>query len=324
MVDAGPRQAPQHGGEVLQRGGVRVELGVPPGEVVHPPGEPLDAGRVRVGAAAEGEAHRPHPGPVELAHLLVRDGGRQLGHADESGAELRQRRAQPLLGVALEGAADHGPARHAQFPDPAPVVPDREGRRQVPLVGYQREPRVDHVQVGVDHAVILPETVGRCAGAGRSGGATGVAPTLVASAHIHCMPVTTTVLTPDHVLQAAEEALDRARRSYARKLLRLVAAELARRHPDAVRLDVLGHDGDQEFFVDALRDAAGDYVWGDPGRVVVVRETADDELGGTVTVAARDVRELVGRALDAYAGPLERLLHHDEQSDTYWLDLTAP
>jgi hypothetical protein len=138
------------------------------------------------------------------------------------------------------------------------------------------------------------------------------------------MPVTTTVLTPDHVLQAAEEALDRARRSYARKLLRLVAAELARRHPDAVRLDVLGHDGDQEFFVDALRDAAGDYVWGDPGRVVVVRETADDELGGTVTVAARDVRELVGRALDAYDGPLERLLHHDEQSDTYWLDLTAP
>lgn len=136
--------------------------------------------------------------------------------------------------------------------------------------------------------------------------------------------MTTTARTPDHVLQAAEEALDRARRSYARKLLRLVAAELTLRHPDAARLDVLTRDGDQEFFVDALRDADGEFVWGDPGRVVVVRETADDELGGTVTVAARDVRELVGRALDAYDGPLEGLLRHDEEHDTYWLDLARP
>lgn len=136
--------------------------------------------------------------------------------------------------------------------------------------------------------------------------------------------MTTTAPTPDHVLQAAEEALDRARRSYARKLLRLVAAELIHRHPDAARLDVLTRDGDREFFVDALRDADGEYVWGDPGRVVVVRETADDELGGTVTVAARDVRELVGRALDAYDGPLETLLRHDEESGAYWLDLVRP
>ncbi len=136
--------------------------------------------------------------------------------------------------------------------------------------------------------------------------------------------MTTTARTPAHELQTAEEALDRARRSYARKLLRLVAAELTRRHPDAARLDVLTRDGDEEFFVDALRDADGEYVWGDPGRVVVVRETADDELGGTVTVAARDVRELVGRALDAYDGPLETLLRHDPERDTFWLDLARP
>lgn len=136
--------------------------------------------------------------------------------------------------------------------------------------------------------------------------------------------MTTTARTPDRMLQAAEEALHRARRSYARNLLRLVAAELTRRHPDAARLDVLTRDGDQEFFLDALRDADGEYVWGDPGRVVVVRETADDELGGTVTVAARDVRELVGRALDAYDGPLDRLLRHDAERDTYWLDLARP
>ncbi|MFF0903116.1 UNVERIFIED_CONTAM: hypothetical protein RF653_05525 [Kocuria sp. CPCC 205316] len=136
--------------------------------------------------------------------------------------------------------------------------------------------------------------------------------------------MTTPARTPAHELQTAEEALDRARRSYARKLLRLVAAELTRRHPDAARLDVLTRDGDEEFFVDALRDADGEYVWGDPGRVVVVRETADDELGGTVTVAARDVRELVSRALDAYDGPLETLLHHDQKHDTFWLDLARP
>ena len=121
--------------------------------------------------------------------------------------------------------------------------------------------------------------------------------------------MTTTSLTPDEMLQAAEEALHRAQRSYARKLLGMVAAELIRRHPEAARLDVLAPGGDE-------------YVWGDPGRVVVVRETAEDELGGTVTVATRDVRELVGRALDAYVGPLERLLRLDEQRGTYWLDLT--
>ncbi|MEX5294728.1 hypothetical protein QYM41_05525 [Kocuria sp. CPCC 205268] len=136
--------------------------------------------------------------------------------------------------------------------------------------------------------------------------------------------MTTTARTPDSMLQAAEEALHRARRSYARSLLRLVAAELLRRHPDAVRLDVLTREGDREFFVDALRDADDQFLWGDPGRVVVVRETADDDLGGTVTVAARDVRELVGRALDAYDGPLERLLRHDAERGTYWLDLARP
>ena len=134
--------------------------------------------------------------------------------------------------------------------------------------------------------------------------------------------MTTTSLTPDEMLQAAEEALHRAQRSYARKLLGMVAAELIRRHPEAARLDVIAPGGDHGFFVDVLRDGDDEYVWGDPGRVVVVRETAEDELGGTVTVATRDVRELVGRALDAYVGPLERLLRLDEQRGTYWLDLT--
>ena len=134
--------------------------------------------------------------------------------------------------------------------------------------------------------------------------------------------MTTTSLTPDEMLQAAEEALHRAQRSYARKLLGMVAAELIRRHPEAARPDVPAPGGDHGFFVDVLRDGDDEYVWGDPGRVVVVRETAEDELGGTVTVATRDVRELVGRALDAYVGPLERLLRLDEQRGTYWLDLT--
>ena len=135
--------------------------------------------------------------------------------------------------------------------------------------------------------------------------------------------MSTTTLTPEETLRAAEDALERARRTYARKLLRLVAEELTRRHPEAVRLDVFADTGAEEltYALDVLRDADGEPSWVDPGRVVVVRETADDDLGGTVTVATRDVRELVVRAFEVYEGPVVKLLRHDTERDVYWLDL---
>jgi hypothetical protein len=135
--------------------------------------------------------------------------------------------------------------------------------------------------------------------------------------------MSTTTLTPEETLRAAEDALERARRSYARKLLRLVAEELTRRHPEAARLDVFADTGAEEltYALDVLRDADGEPSWVDPGRVVVVRETADDALGGTVTVATRDVRELVVRAFEVYEGPVVKLLRHDTERDVYWLDL---
>ncbi|MGX5360197.1 hypothetical protein [Kocuria sp. KH4] len=135
--------------------------------------------------------------------------------------------------------------------------------------------------------------------------------------------MSTTTLTPEETLRAAEDALERARRSYARKLLRLVAEELTRRHPEAARLDVFADTGAEEltYALDVLRDADDEPSWVDPGRVVVVRETADDALGGTVTVATRDVRELVVRAFEVYEGPVVKLLRHDTERDVYWLDL---
>ncbi len=137
------------------------------------------------------------------------------------------------------------------------------------------------------------------------------------------MPMNATVLTPEKTLQAAEDALERAQRTYARKLLRLVAEALTHRHPEAVRLDVFADTGGEEldYVLDVLRDADGEPSWVAPGRVVVVRETADDALGGTVTVATRDVRELVLRAFEVYEGPVVKLLRHDTVQDVYWLDL---
>ncbi|PLC12759.1 hypothetical protein AUQ48_11690 [Kocuria flava] len=122
-------------------------------------------------------------------------------------------------------------------------------------------------------------------------------------------------------LHSAEEALRRARRTYARRLLGLVADALAERHPEAVRLDVRTVVDGREHVADVLRDARGEYVWGDPGRVVVVRETADDALGGPVTVAVHDARDLVLRALEVHDGPLEELLRHDPADGTHWMPL---
>lgn len=127
-------------------------------------------------------------------------------------------------------------------------------------------------------------------------------------------------VSAEAALEAAEEKLLRDRRAFARKLLGLVAAELTRQHPEAARLEVHADPYRQRWSVLALRDGDGDVVRPDAGRVVVARETAEDPLGEPVTVATRDVDELLRRALEVYEGPPERLLGVDAEGGLF-LDL---
>jgi hypothetical protein len=128
-------------------------------------------------------------------------------------------------------------------------------------------------------------------------------------------------VTADLALEAAEEKLIRAQRSYARTLLGLIADELRHRHPEAVRLTVHADRRRGEYAAGDLLDADGDVVHPDPGRCVVARWTEDDPLGGTVTVAAHDVGSLLRRALEVYEGPLEKLLDRDAARGAHVLEL---
>jgi hypothetical protein len=129
-------------------------------------------------------------------------------------------------------------------------------------------------------------------------------------------------VSADLALEAAEEKLVRAQRSYARTLLDLIAEELRHRHPEAVRLTLRADRRRHDYAVGELLDADGDVVDPDPGRCVVARWTDDDPLGGTVTVAAHDVASLLRRALEVYEGPLEKLLGRDGARGAYALDLS--
>lgn len=123
------------------------------------------------------------------------------------------------------------------------------------------------------------------------------------------------------MLEAAEEALIRAQRTYGRKLLGLLAAELRRRYPEAVKLTVRVDGRRSACSVGELLDVHGDVVHPDPGRCVVARWTDDDPLGGTVTVAAHDVASLLRRAVEVYEGPMEKLMTPDPEGEGYCVDL---
>lgn len=82
---------------------------MPAGHLVHPPGEARQRSDPFRAAALQVEADRPHPGPIESQDLRVGDGGRQLGDADEGGAEPPQGGQQVALVEGLEGAGDDRP-----------------------------------------------------------------------------------------------------------------------------------------------------------------------------------------------------------------------
>ena len=130
-----------------RRSAVAVDLEVPARELVDALGQPFEAD---VGAAEDVGAARPHARGGKREHVLVGDRLRHLRDADETGAEPRERVHQVRLVVRLEGSGDDGAAPHIKRGHPRAVVLDREGRRQIALVGDQRKPPVDDVKVGVE------------------------------------------------------------------------------------------------------------------------------------------------------------------------------
>ena len=96
------------------------------------------------------EADGPDAGPVKNEQLVVRNGGRQLGHADKAIAKLPQRVEQIGLVEGLEGAGYHGAADKTVAVHSIDIVSAGEFIRDVSLVGHHRKPRVDDVQMRIE------------------------------------------------------------------------------------------------------------------------------------------------------------------------------
>ena len=126
---------------------VEVDLEVPAAQL----GEALgEFELVEVAAAEEVDPVGADAAGVERQDLAVGDVRRDVGHADEALAELLERVEQVGLVVGLEGAGDDRAARDVQVRGAGAVVGDRERLGQVALVGDERKPRIDHVEVRVE------------------------------------------------------------------------------------------------------------------------------------------------------------------------------
>lgn len=124
------------------------------------------------------------------------------------------------------------------------------------------------------------------------------------------------------VLVAAEIKLLKARRAYAKKLLRLLAVHLNHQHPEAVRLTVYADQPTHQYFLGELLDHDGRSLGFDPGSVVVERTEAEGPFGGQISVGPHGAADLFHRALAVYEGPLEKLLRTERCTGEHYLDLT--
>jgi hypothetical protein len=123
---------------------------VPAGEVPRAAGERLEPVERLSSAAVEVGAEGADARRVQRQDVLLGRLGGELRDAQEPGPELGERRAQPPLVERLERAGDDGAAGHAQVRGARAVVGDGEGPGHEPLVGDQREPRVEDVQVRIE------------------------------------------------------------------------------------------------------------------------------------------------------------------------------
>ncbi|MEX5259710.1 hypothetical protein [Kocuria sp. CPCC 205263] len=128
-------------------------------------------------------------------------------------------------------------------------------------------------------------------------------------------------MTAQTVLVTAEIKLLKAKRAYAKKLLRLIAEHMHHHHPEAVRLSVYADQRTSEYFLGELLDPDGNAIDFDPDSLVVPHMETDGPFGEPVTVGPHDVADLLCRALTTYEGPLERLLRTERHTGEHYLDL---
>ena len=104
-------------------------------------------------AAAQVEPQAPHAPPVQAGDVAVAGVLVELDDAHPPGSEFGQGSDEVGLVRALEGAADHRAAGDIEAGHAGAVVVDGERRWQVAVVLDQREPRIDHMDMGVEHAL---------------------------------------------------------------------------------------------------------------------------------------------------------------------------
>jgi hypothetical protein len=130
--------------------GVDVELGVHAGQVVDAMGQAVEVLQVGGPAATQVEPHSAHAALPEVDDVGVGEVVRNLGDPDEPGPEPGEGVQQVVLVEPLERPGDDRAADDAQRGGARPVLRDGELLRQEPVVLVEREPAVDHVEVGVE------------------------------------------------------------------------------------------------------------------------------------------------------------------------------
>ncbi|GAA1758778.1 hypothetical protein [Kocuria aegyptia] len=128
-------------------------------------------------------------------------------------------------------------------------------------------------------------------------------------------------MTAQSVLAAAETKLLKAKRAYAKKVLRLLVDHLHHHYPQAVRLSVYADQRTNEYFLGELLDVDGDAMDFDPDSIVVPHTQTDGPFGEPLCTGPHSVAELLHRALSSYEGPLTKLLRTERHTGEHYLDL---
>jgi hypothetical protein len=107
----------------------------------------LEAGR---SSAVQVEPEGPNPHVAQGGDLRIGDRGWKLGHAHEPVAQAAQGVHEVGLVGSLKRGGHHRTAHHPEVGHAGSVVLHRERLGKETLVGIQREPGVDDVEVRVE------------------------------------------------------------------------------------------------------------------------------------------------------------------------------